>query len=184
MRRYYLFAVIPISFLTGTWLGYAISEQRLTDAALAYTLATPQPNAQTAQEHTDQKGSQLLSPLSARMDVLHAELQTMKATLDQISTSIHSNTTSHGRSNTTDNISAAKYTPNEIADFQNSINAQLSDPSFNLNRLLAMPEFQKLSEQEKKPVLDELARRLDSGEIKKSTFLPGYNPAFGGVTAK
>jgi hypothetical protein len=169
MRYYYLFAAIAVSFLTGTWLGYTLSEQRQTDAAPGYTLATPQPYTQTD------------------MDVLHSELRAMKATLDQLSTSIHTNTTSStssGESNTVDKISRANYAPNEIAGFQNNIYAQISDPSFNLSKLHAMPEFQKLSEQDKKPVLDEIAKRLDSGEISKRTFLPGYNPASEKLTTK
>ena len=166
MRHYYLFAAIAVSFLTGTWLGYTLSEQRQTNAAPGYTLATPQPYTQTD------------------MDVLHSELRAMKATLDQLSTSIHTSTTSSGESNTVDKISRANYAPNEIAGFQNNIYAQISDPSFNLNKLYAMPEFQKLSEQDKKPVLDEIARRLDSGEISKRAFLPGYNPASEKLTAK
>lgn len=177
MRHYYLLAAIPLSFLTGTWLGSTLSEQKQTDAAPGYTLATPQPYTRLDKGDTEQKDSQLPDSLSARMDAFHSELQAMKIALDQLSISIHSYATSRGGSNMVGSISATNYKPNEVAGFQNNIYAQLSDPVFNLNKLQAMPEFQKLSDADKKPVLDEIARRLDSGEINKSTFLPGYSPA-------
>lgn len=173
MRHYYLLAAIPLSFLAGTWLGSTLSEQEQTNAAPGYTLATPQPYTRLDKGDTEQKDNQLPDSLSARMDILHTELQAMKTVLHQLSTSIHSYAASRGGSNTVGSIGTTNYKPDEITGFQNNIYAQLSDPVFNLNKLLATPEFQKLSDADKKPVMDEIARRLDSGEIDKSAFLPG-----------
>lgn len=174
MRHQYLLAAITVSFLAGAWLGYT---QHQPDATPSYALARPEPDTLMTKEPSGQTDAPLPTTLSARMDALHADLRAMKATLDQLLTSMNSRAALRGELTTVNNSVTANYTPNEIAGFQNKIYALLSDPGFNLNKLNAMPEFQKLSEEDKKPVLEELARRLDSNEINKSIFLPGYIPA-------
>ena len=183
MSHFHLLAAIAVSLITGIWLGRTtLSEQHQTDRLPEYRLATPQPPTQAAREYTQQDVIQLFAPLSERIDAIRSELQTMKtavreiqASLEQLTTSVQMNATLIEESNTAYNSNKDTYTPDEIAYFQNDIIAQLSDPAFNLEKLHAMPEFEKLSEEDKKPVLEEIARRLDSGEINKRAFLPGYD---------
>lgn len=176
MRLQYALAAVPVSFLIGTWLGYALSGQQPADPP-GRTLVTSQPYTQLTKTNIEQKDAEQLLSLSVKVDTVHSELRAMKATLDQLSTSLQTYAASLGNANPGGNISTATYTSNEIAGFQDNIFAQLSDPGFNLNKLNATPEFQKLPDEEKKLVMDEIARRLDSGEIDKSAFLPGYDPA-------
>ena len=175
MRYHYLLAAIPVAFVTGTWLGHTLAEQRGADEAPGYALTTTPSYSIAAEQNTQHSATQPVDALNAKIDVVHSELLAVKAGLDKLSTSFHTYAASAGNTNTADNVSQT-YTPNEIAEFQNNIFAQIGDPSFNLNELHAMPEFQKLSAQDKTIVLEEIARRLDSGEISKTAFLPGYSP--------
>ena len=175
MRYHYLLAAIPVAFLTGTWLGHTLAEQRGADAAPGYVLATTPSYSRTPKKDTQHNATQPVDSLTAKMDAVHSELLTVKAGVDKLSASLLTYAASPGNTNRADNISQTRYTPNEIAEFQNNILAQIADPGFNLNKLHAMPEFQKLSAEDKTIVLEEIARRLDSGEISKTAFLPGYS---------
>jgi hypothetical protein len=177
MRHHYLLAAIPVSFLAGLWLGHTLPAEHQSTAAPGNALVATQHYTQTSEKNTEQTDTQQPESMSARIDTIQSELRTIRFTLDQLSTSLHADTASVGNANTGSNVVRASYTPNEIANFQNNIFGQLSDPGFNLNKLNTMLDFQKLPEADKKLVIDEIARRLDSGEIKKSAFLPGYSPA-------
>lgn len=50
----------------------------------------------------------------------------------------------------------------------------ISDTTRTLPNILNSSEMATLSSQDQQEILDELARRIDSGEIDKSKFLPGY----------
>ena len=174
MRYYSLLAAIFVAFFTGTWLGHTLAQRHQTGVAPGDALATTPSYSRTAEKDPQYNDTQPLDSLTAKMDVVHSELRAVKAELDKLSSSLHTYTASSGNANTGDSISQTSYTPNEIAGFQNNIFAQAADPGFNLNKLHAMPEFQKLSAEDKATVLEEIARRLDSGEISKTAFLPGY----------
>lgn len=54
------------------------------------------------------------------------------------------------------------------------IYTNLSDTSMTLPDILESNEMRSLPEDEKKEVLAEIARKIDSGELDKTQFLPGY----------
>ena len=55
----------------------------------------------------------------------------------------------------------------------------LQDPATNFTTLLQSKEMQSLSKEQRDDVMREVAARLDSGQLSKEQFLPGYKPTTG-----
>jgi hypothetical protein len=73
--------------------------------------------------------------------------------------------------------SAAKVQSKEIVAYnKQKILNDASDTTRTLPNILNSSEMATLSSQDQQEILDELARRIDSGEIDKTKFLPGYRP--------
>ena len=61
-----------------------------------------------------------------------------------------------------------------IYAIKNDLYAKMSDPDAVLPDILGSNEFVQLPQHEQQEILSELAQKLDSGEINKVSFLPGY----------
>ena len=62
----------------------------------------------------------------------------------------------------------------EASLIKENLYAELSNASMTLPDLVNKKEMQLLSQNERREVYEQVARMLDSGEINKSQFLPGY----------
>lgn len=65
-------------------------------------------------------------------------------------------------------------TEKEIDEIKGEVYNALLDTNFTLPELLNSEQLNNLPAEAKQQVLDEVARRIDSGEIDKADFLPGY----------
>lgn len=65
-------------------------------------------------------------------------------------------------------------TEKEIDDTKDEVYNALLDTNYTLTELLNSEQLNNLPAEAKQQVLDEVARRIDSGEIDKTEFLPGY----------
>lgn len=63
----------------------------------------------------------------------------------------------------------------EIESVKDNIYNSLLEPDFTLMKLTNSNDLNNLPEADKKEILDEVARRIEAGEIQLDSFLPGYN---------
>lgn len=172
MRNLYLSASLLIFFLAGTWFGYAFLPPLETN--------TPPTQLHSellkSQDGCDYKDTNLMAHHQhERLDEIDYQLQNINASLNKIQVSISDDSSTSYNTHAETRIHKVEYSQHEVVEFQNDVLAQLSYPGFDLNKLNSMAKFQNLSEDQKEPVLREIARRLESGEIDKAEFLPGYN---------
>lgn len=62
----------------------------------------------------------------------------------------------------------------DISYIKSEILTSIYNDGYTINELVTSDSLNSLSDADKKEVLDELARRMDSGEIELERFLPGY----------
>jgi len=172
MRNLYLSTSLLVFFLAGTWFGYAFLKQHDPNIAIGKLQSEVLAN----QDDTVDKDGNLLSHHQyQRLDEIEYQLQNINASLNKILVSIGSDSSTSYNTNVKTRIHQVEYSQDEVVEFQNDVLAQLSYSGFDLNKLNTMAKFQNLSEDQKEPVLREIARRLESGEIDKAQFLPGYS---------
>lgn len=98
--------------------------------------------------------------------------------LDMLNQSLSNNSGTNPGNQQNDTI-ANKHPPVQpdektLSDTKHSLMDDMSRYDMTLPALLSDPRLATLPEQDKQEILTELTRRLDSGEIDKSSFLPGY----------
>lgn len=108
------------------------------------------------------------------------KLDAILSKLNNISLTINETNSAPGRANndrpTLDNAADTNIdmNPDEINNLKNDIYNSLLQPDYTFSQLTSSEALNSLSEIDKKEVLDEVAHRLDSGEIDIENFLPGY----------
>ena len=175
-----------ISFASGAaitaWLMYTHSgDSPGTSGSVAPAPASVSGMSGTTEEMATALGREL----GDRLDVILAELYELRDRVDRLDTTLadsafsaqmpenRADTSARDVADRTNATSPALSGP-EIETATGNILSRLSEPGFDMGQLASMPELQALPPDARSKVLGEIARRLDSGEIDKRTFLPGY----------
>ena len=162
--------IIPVSLLLGFIAGYSVNTMFKSEPIeLAMINSSPiesEINSYSETESVEQK-----------LDVILSQLNDLSINIEnqQISYEDMNRRDIEARDDTSN--SKINLTDKEIGDAKSGVYNALLDTNFTLTELLNSEQLNSLPTEEKKEVLDEVARRIDSGEINKMLFLPGYKSA-------
>ena len=162
MKRNILLGVI-LAFAFGIALG------RLT-------ASKEEPNASLASPPT-------IAPLGlvARLDSIDATLRALAAGLGQNPQLINSGRAAFNQTPPAypapnhDGVVTAERTK-VFTEVKGRILSSLSNPDNNLNKLVQSADMRSLTPQQQDEIMQEVANRINSGQLSKEQFLPGYRP--------
>ncbi len=145
---------------------------------LALTDKTPLTN-DTSNTVTPHVISELEQSIIEKISLLDYKIDTINYTIEKLS----SNNQTHSSQAITETSEAVKpldesehsFKDNSIVSIKDRLYSNLSNPMYTLPDILESEEMTSLSQLEQQQILTEIARRIDSGEIDKSQFLPGYS---------
>ncbi|HEX9625604.1 MAG TPA: hypothetical protein VGA00_01555 [Acidiferrobacterales bacterium] len=78
-----------------------------------------------------------------------------------------------------DTLSKSVMAAGQFEEIKNRLFNSLHDPATNFVTLMQSNEMRSLSREQQDEVMREVAARLDSGQLRKEQFLPGYRPKSG-----
>ena len=171
-------ALIVVMFVLGLIAGIIISQIKGSDQPPTPTL--------------DQRGlSATPAALSARFDQMEARLAELTAALNQgdgqikrvgqpgdgrqLSANVPVNRDNRAR----DPGLGLAPSPAQFVEIKGRIFNSLQDPATNFPTLMHSKEMQSLSTEQQHEVMRDVAARLDSGQLSKEQFLPGYRASAG-----
>ena len=123
---------------------------------------------------------------ATRLDRMEARLNEMSASLNRVDewvlrmgspNPIHQQSaTSLGKTNKSlsDTDTNTTINAHELERMKSRIVDTLHDPTTNFARLMESQDMQALPAKQREEVMQEVAARLDSGQLRKEQFLPGY----------
>ena len=171
-------ALIVVMFVLGLIAGIGVSQIKDSDRPPTSTL--------------DQRGlSATPAALSARFDQMDARLAELTAALNQGDGQIKgvgqpgdgrplSANGPTGRANRArDPGLGLAPSPAQFAEIKGRVFNSLQDPATNFTTLAHSNEMQSLSTEQQNEVMRDVAARLDSGQLSKEQFLPGYRASAG-----
>lgn len=165
--------IIPMSLLLGFIAGYSVNtmfNSKPTDLEVDDITMSDSLNDESVTY--DYKKNDLIEE---KLDVILSQLNDLSINIEnnQISQADINNRENETRFIETSNVKI-ELTEKEIDETKDEVYNALLDTNFTLPELLNSEQLNNLPAEAKQQVLDEVARRIDSGEIDKAAFLPGY----------
>jgi len=162
--------IIPMSLILGFIAGYSVNTMFKSDP-IDLTMINSLP-IESEINRDRETGS-----IEQKLDVILSQLNDLSINIDnqQISYQDMNSRDIETRDEVTN--SKINLTEKEIGEAKGDVYNALLDTRFTLTELLNSEQLNSLPSEARKEVLDEVARRIDSGEIDKTSFLPGYKAA-------
>lgn len=161
-------ALLLLAFFAGAWFDSTLRKQ-LNKNAITHSELLP---LGTKEYDLDN-----VAILEKKLDAMLSMVNDITYKLDEINklnSSADATKQVQENNNFTANDANSNLTADEITEAKNVVYSSLSDPGFTFTQLVSLPELNSLPPAAKKEFFDEVARRIDSGEIDKEAFLPGY----------
>ncbi len=173
------FITYTLFFFLGVGFQYVV--------ALALT-DNPAPSNNTYNETAQYDQNNIEQLIDEKISILDSKMDTISYSIEKLSLAIHqpnvsqeiSDTNSDTNSDTdkdTESLEESEHAfkDNSIVSVKDRLYSNLSNPTYTLPDILDSKEMSSLPKPEQQKVLAEIARRIDSGEIDKFQFLPGYS---------
>lgn len=160
--------LLLLAFFAGTMFDFILTKQPDTNAIT---------NIELIPLETKVHDRNKVALLEQKLDTMLSMVNDITYKLDEISklnSSVVATEQVQENNNFTANDASSNLTVDEITEAKNVVYSSLSDPGFTFTQLVSLPELNTLPPAAKKEFFDEVARRIDSGEIDKEAFLPGY----------
>lgn len=173
MKTKYSYVVIPFAFSAGLIIGYMLNEP---NENTGFSFKKNHVSNSDTNSYIATKDIQLNSRISSLEQVVYS----MNDSLKKLDTQILRLTNRFNRkAENSDHKSqhdlSGSYNQARIDVVKSQLFARLSDPTITFPRFISSDEMRSLPANERERVMKEVTRRLESGEINKETFLPGYS---------
>jgi hypothetical protein len=154
--------VISLVFILGIAAGVVVT--KFSDAAVEPVFSV------------DRQGVSSVSPaLITRLDQMEARLGELTAALNRVDLQgLKGMGPASEQHQSNEQAAKPSLTPGRSEEVKSRVLNSLYDPATNITTLMNSNEMRALSPEQQKEIMKEVAARLDSGQLSKEQFLPGY----------